>query len=128
MHEGTEQALAKFPAWERDAGNGSGRHPVASPEMLLVDEPSIGLEPRYIDRVFEILDDLQHQDGKTIVLVEQNATKGLEFADIGYVLVSDRSPWPVTARNCWKIPRWSGCFWGDRSSSSINWESRAASS
>lgn len=56
--------------------------------MLLVDEPSIGLEPRYIGRVFESLDDLQHQDGKTIVLVEQNATKGLEFADIGYVLVS----------------------------------------
>ncbi len=58
------------------------------PQVLLVDEPSIGLEPRFIDMVFEILDDLQHGEGKTIIMVEQNAKKGLEFADIGYVLVS----------------------------------------
>jgi len=61
---------------------------VMNPEILLVDEPSIGLEPRFIDMVFEILDDLQHGEGKTIIMVEQNAKKGLEFADIGYVLVS----------------------------------------
>ena len=63
---------------------------VMNPEILLVDEPSIGLEPRFIDMVFEILDDLQRGEGKTIVMVEQNAKKGLEFADIGYVLVSGR--------------------------------------
>ena len=61
---------------------------VMGPEVLLVDEPSIGLEPRFIDMVFEILDDLQHAEGKTIIMVEQNAKKGLEFADVGYVLVS----------------------------------------
>ena len=61
---------------------------VMNPEVLLVDEPSIGLEPRFIDMVFEILNDLQHTEGKTIIMVEQNAKKGLEFADIGYVLVS----------------------------------------
>lgn len=61
---------------------------VMSPDVLLVDEPSIGLEPRYIGQVFEILDDLQRNEGKTIVMVEQNARKGLEFADIGYVLVA----------------------------------------
>ena len=61
---------------------------VMEPQVLLVDEPSIGLEPRFIDMVFEILDDLQHHEGKTIIMVEQNAKKGLEFADIGYVLVS----------------------------------------
>ncbi len=53
-----------------------------------MDEPSIGLEPRFIDMVFEILEDLQKTEGKTIIMVEQNAKKGLEFADIGYVLVS----------------------------------------
>lgn len=63
---------------------------VMDPEVLLVDEPSIGLEPRFIDMVFEILHDLQHGDGKTIVMVEQNAKKGLDFADIGYVLVSGK--------------------------------------
>ena len=61
---------------------------VMEPAVLLVDEPSIGLEPRFIDTVFEILDDLQRNEGKTIVMVEQNAKRGLEFADIGYVLVS----------------------------------------
>lgn len=61
---------------------------VMEPDVLLVDEPSIGLEPRFIDMVFEILDDLQNNEGKTILMVEQNAKKGLEFADIGYVLVS----------------------------------------
>lgn len=61
---------------------------VMEPDVLLVDEPSIGLEPRFIDMVFEILDDLQRAEGKTIVMVEQNAKKGLEFADLGYVLVS----------------------------------------
>ena len=61
---------------------------IMDPEVLLVDEPSIGLEPRFIDMVFEILDDLQNTEGKTIIMVEQNAKKGLEFADIGYVLVS----------------------------------------
>ena len=61
---------------------------VMQPEVLLVDEPSIGLEPRFIDMVFEILDDLQKKDGKTIIMVQQNAKKGLAFADIGYVLVS----------------------------------------
>jgi branched-chain amino acid transport system ATP-binding protein len=60
------------------------------PKVLLVDEPSIGLEPRYIDMVFEILGELQRREGKTIVLVEQNARKGLAFADIGYVLVAGR--------------------------------------
>ncbi len=61
---------------------------VMNPDVLLVDEPSIGLEPRFIDMVFEILHDLQHKEGKTIIMVEQNAKKGLEFADIGYVMVS----------------------------------------
>jgi len=61
---------------------------VMEPDVLLVDEPSIGLEPRFIDMVFEILRDLQQRDGKTILMVEQNAKKGLEFADLGYVLVS----------------------------------------
>lgn len=61
---------------------------VMEPEVLLVDEPSIGLEPRFIDQVFEILADLRDNERKTIIMVEQNAKKGLEFADLGYVLVS----------------------------------------
>jgi branched-chain amino acid transport system ATP-binding protein len=99
--EAAEKVLAKYPRLaerrNQTAGVLSGgerrlleisRALIMEPEVLLVDEPSIGLEPRYIEMVFEILDDLQHNEGKTIVMVEQNAKKGLEFSDIGYVLVS----------------------------------------
>jgi len=61
---------------------------IMDPQVLLIDEPSIGLEPRYIAMVFDILRDLQERERRTILLVEQNAKKGLEFADVGYVLVS----------------------------------------
>ena len=77
---------------------------VMQPEVLLVDEPSIGLEPRFIDMVFEILDDLQKKDGKTIIMVEQNAKKGLAFADIGYVLVSGETAIADTGDNLLKNP------------------------
>ena len=61
---------------------------VMDPDVLLVDEPSIGLEPRFIDMVFEILVELRDRERKTIIMVEQNARKGLQFADLGYVLVA----------------------------------------
>ncbi len=99
--EAVEKVLDKYPRLaerrNQQAGVLSGgerrlleisRALIMEPEVLLVDEPSIGLEPRFIGMVFEILDDLQHKEGKTIIMVEQNAKKGLEFADIGYVLVS----------------------------------------
>ncbi|MEZ5873620.1 MAG: ABC transporter ATP-binding protein [Hyphomicrobiales bacterium] len=63
---------------------------IMEPDVLLVDEPSIGLEPRAIDMVFETLRDLRDARGKTLILVEQNARKGLDFADIGYVLVAGK--------------------------------------
>jgi branched-chain amino acid transport system ATP-binding protein len=61
---------------------------IMDPDVLLIDEPSIGLEPRAIDMIFEMLGELRDNAGKTLVLVEQNARKGLEFADAGYVLVA----------------------------------------
>jgi branched-chain amino acid transport system ATP-binding protein len=60
---------------------------IMNPDVLLIDEPSIGLEPRAIDMVFDMLRVLRER-GKTLILVEQNARKGLDFADIGYVLVA----------------------------------------
>ena len=99
--EAAEKVLNKYPRLnerrKQKAGVLSGgerrlleisRALIMEPDVLLVDEPSIGLEPRFIKMVFEILDDLQNTEGKTIIMVEQNAKKGLEFADIGYVLVS----------------------------------------
>jgi branched-chain amino acid transport system ATP-binding protein len=57
------------------------------PQLLLIDEPSIGLEPRYIDMVFEILLGLR-REGRALLTVEQNARKGLEAADIGCVVIA----------------------------------------
>ena len=99
--DAAEKVFAKYPRLDerrnQQAGVLSGgerrlleisRALIMDPEILLVDEPSIGLEPRFIEMVFEILRGLQQDEGKTIIMVEQNAKKGLEFADIGYVLVS----------------------------------------
>ena len=57
------------------------------PDVMLLDEPSIGLEPKFIDDVFERIEQLNDL-GTTILLVEQNAQKGLSVADRGFVLAS----------------------------------------
>jgi len=60
---------------------------MVDPEVMLLDEPSIGLEPTFIDDVFERIEQL-NELGTTILLVEQNAQKGLSVADRGFVLAS----------------------------------------
>jgi branched-chain amino acid transport system ATP-binding protein len=60
---------------------------VMRPHLLLVDEPSIGLEPFYVEQVFDLLRD-RSREGLTIVMAEQNAKRGLEVADIGCVVVA----------------------------------------
>ena len=63
-----------------------GRALMASPELLLLDEPSLGLAPRIVARIFELLRGLTRDDGLTILLVEQNARSALSVADRGVVL------------------------------------------
>lgn len=60
---------------------------VVEPDVMLLDEPSIGLEPKYIDQVFDRIEQLNDL-GTTLLLVEQNAQKGLSVADRGFVLAS----------------------------------------
>jgi branched-chain amino acid transport system ATP-binding protein len=62
-----------------------GRALMARPELLLLDEPSMGLAPMLVERIFEIIREINSQ-GTTILLVEQNANVALENSDRGYVL------------------------------------------
>jgi len=66
-----------------------GRALVARPRLLLLDEPSLGLAPKFITLIFQTLRKLV-SEGKTILLVEQNARKALQVADRGYVMERGR--------------------------------------
>ena len=97
-----ESMYARFPILlQRDdqlAGTLSGgeqqmlvvaRALISQPKMLLMDEPSVGLAPKIVNEIFEIIREL-NQDGMPIVLVEQNAVKALEVADHFYLLDQGR--------------------------------------
>jgi branched-chain amino acid transport system ATP-binding protein len=64
-----------------------GRALMARPNVLLMDEPSMGLSPIMVDKIFEVVAEV-HGRGTTILLVEQNASRALQLADRGYVMES----------------------------------------
>jgi branched-chain amino acid transport system ATP-binding protein len=66
-----------------------GRAMMSNPDLLMLDEPSMGLSPLLVDQVFEIIKHF-HEKGTTILLVEQNANKSLAISDRAYVLENGR--------------------------------------
>ena len=72
---------------------------MARPKLLIMDEPSMGLSPKFVDRVFEIIQEINEKEGVAILLVEQNANMALSIANRGYVLQTGEIVLADTAEN-----------------------------
>jgi branched-chain amino acid transport system ATP-binding protein len=103
LRERRDQAYELFPRLferrEQVAGYMSGgeqqmlaiaRGLMSGPKLLALDEPSLGLAPLIIDRIYEVIVDLRNRLGLTVLLVEQNASRALDIADYGYILENGR--------------------------------------
>jgi len=75
-----------------------GRALMMRPKMMMLDEPSLGLSPRFVDEVFDKIVDLA-RGGLTVMLVEQNAARALEISDRGYVLELGRNRFEGSGRS-----------------------------
>jgi branched-chain amino acid transport system ATP-binding protein len=67
-----------------------GRALMSEPRVILLDEPSLGLAPRFVDDIFRVVRRLKEERGLTVLLVEQNAALALDVADHGYVMENGR--------------------------------------
>ena len=74
-----------------------GRALMTRPQVIMIDEPSLGLSPRFVSEVFELIGRLS-DEGLTIMIVEQNATRALEISDRGYVLELGRNRYEGTGQ------------------------------
>ncbi len=67
-----------------------GRALMSNPNMVLLDEPSMGLAPQIVEEVFEIVKDLNAKEGVSFLLAEQNTMVALRYADFGYIVENGR--------------------------------------
>jgi branched-chain amino acid transport system ATP-binding protein len=77
---------------------------MARPRLLIMDEPSMGLSPKFVDTVFEIIQEINRKEGVAILLVEQNANMALSIANRGYVLQTGEIVLADTAQNLLSNP------------------------
>ena len=89
-----------------------GRALMARPKVLLMDEPSMGLSPIMVDKIFEVVADI-HARGTTILLVEQNASRALALADRGYVMDSGEITMSGEAKALLADPRVRAAYLGE---------------
>jgi branched-chain amino acid transport system ATP-binding protein len=68
-----------------------GRAMMSNPRLLMLDEPSLGIAPNLVDRIFEVIADLNVKENLTILLVEQNVSEALSLAHSGYVVQTGRT-------------------------------------
>jgi branched-chain amino acid transport system ATP-binding protein len=89
-----------------------GRALMARPKVLLLDEPSMGLSPIMVDKIFEVVADI-HQRGTTILLVEQNASRALQLANRGYVMESGEVTMSGDAKQLLNDPKVRAAYLGE---------------
>ena len=89
-----------------------GRALMAKPKVLLLDEPSMGLSPMMVDKIFEVVDEI-HQQGTTILLVEQNASRALQLATRGYVMDSGEVTMSGDSQQLLNDPRVRAAYLGE---------------
>ncbi|MCK6419663.1 MAG: ABC transporter ATP-binding protein [Aquabacterium sp.] len=89
-----------------------GRALMARPKVLLLDEPSMGLSPIMVDKIFEVVNDI-HQRGTTVLLVEQNASRALQLANRGYVMDSGEVTMSGDAKQLLNDPKVRAAYLGE---------------
>ena len=89
-----------------------GRALMSRPQVLLMDEPSMGLSPLMVEKIFEVVRDVSAQ-GVTVLLVEQNASRALSIADRGYVMDSGLITMAGDAKQLLKDPRVRAAYLGE---------------
>jgi branched-chain amino acid transport system ATP-binding protein len=89
-----------------------GRGLMSRPKVLLLDEPSMGLSPLMVDKIFEVVRDVYAQ-GVTVLLVEQNASRALAIADRGYVMDSGLVTMSGDAKVMLKDPKVRAAYLGE---------------
>ena len=89
-----------------------GRALMARPKVLLLDEPSMGLSPIMVDKIFEVVADI-HSRGTTVLLVEQNASRALSLANRGYVMESGEITMSGPAQELLDDPRVRAAYLGE---------------
>ena len=89
-----------------------GRALMSRPKVLLLDEPSMGLSPIMVDKIFEVIKDVYAQ-GVTVLLVEQNASRALQIADRAYVMESGLLTMTGPARDLLVDPRVRAAYLGE---------------
>lgn len=89
-----------------------GRALMAKPKVLLLDEPSMGLSPIMVDKIFEVVDDI-HKRGTTVLLVEQNASRALQLASRGYVMDSGEVTMSGDAKRLLNDPKVRAAYLGE---------------
>ena len=89
-----------------------GRALMAQPKVLLLDEPSMGLSPIMVDKIFEVVNDI-HGRGTTVLLVEQNASRALQLASRGYVMDSGEVTMSGDAKQLLNDPKVRAAYLGE---------------